>query len=82
MTTISLPASLLPTLSGQSYVDVGYSAREREQLFEPMWFRTGRASEIAEAGQLHTGHMGRESILVGRAGGGAVPASALRSPAR
>src|SRR3954471_16600672 len=69
-----LPASLIRTLPGDSYVSAEVFAREQEQVFERMWFCAVRAGDIAMPGAFRTVRVGRESILVTRARDGGVRA--------
>ena len=70
MTTTDLPASLLPTLAGSYYTDPAVFAAEQEQIFEAMWFCAVRSADIAAPGEFRTVQVGRENVLVSRAGDG------------
>src|SRR5947209_7183841 len=74
-----LPASLVATLPGSSYVDPAVFAREQELIFERMWFCAVRAADLAGPGAFRTVQIGRESILVTRGRDGAGRGSASRS---
>jgi len=74
MTTVSSPASLLPTPPGRSYVDPSLFADEQMQIFERMWFCAVRAQEIDGPGSFRTVDVGRESVIVVRGTDGAVNA--------
>jgi Rieske 2Fe-2S family protein len=72
--TTSLPASLLPTLGGNSYVDPAVFERERALIFERMWFCALRAAEIPRPGMFRTVRVGGESVLITRTADGSVKA--------
>jgi Rieske 2Fe-2S family protein len=74
MTTVNLPQSLIPTLSGDHYTSPEIFALEQERIFEAMWFCVARASELAKPGQFRTYQVGRESVLVSRSRDGSLRA--------
>ncbi|GGK45199.1 (2Fe-2S) ferredoxin [Planomonospora parontospora subsp. parontospora] len=70
----SLPPSLIATLPGSFYSDDAVFALEQERIFESMWFCAVRAADLAGPGAFRTVQVGRESVLVARAGDGSVRA--------
>ena len=74
MTTTGSPASLLPTLPGARYTDPGVFDRERERIFERLWFCAARADDLAVPGSVRVVSVGRESVLLVGADGGVVNA--------
>jgi Rieske 2Fe-2S family protein len=70
----SLPSSLRPTLPGADYVDEGVFAQEQQLIFEQMWFCAVRASDLDRPGIVRTVQIGRESVLLTRAGDGEIRA--------
>jgi phenylpropionate dioxygenase-like ring-hydroxylating dioxygenase large terminal subunit len=69
-----MTASLIPTLAGSYYTDPEIFQRERERIFESMWFCAARAAELSAPGRFVTVQIGRESVLVTRSRDGSVKA--------
>jgi Rieske 2Fe-2S family protein len=70
MTATGLPASLIPTLPGRYYTDPGVFAAEQAAIFESLWSCAMRSAELSGPGQFRTVQVGRESVIVVRAGDG------------
>ncbi len=56
--------SLRATLPGRSYTDPDVFDRERQAIFEGLWFCAVRAGDIPDPGQFLVVQIGRESVLV------------------
>ncbi|MEO3813352.1 aromatic ring-hydroxylating dioxygenase subunit alpha [Sphaerisporangium sp. B11E5] len=68
------PPSLIATLGGGLYTDDAVFRREQELIFEAMWFCAVRAEDLDGPGAFRTVQVGRESVIVSRAGDGTVRA--------
>jgi Rieske 2Fe-2S family protein len=66
VTATSLPASLIPTLSGNYYTDPAVFSLEQSRIFETMWFCAVRSSDLPTPGSFKSVQVGRESVLVVR----------------
>ncbi|MDP9849672.1 aromatic ring-hydroxylating oxygenase subunit alpha [Streptosporangium lutulentum] len=74
MSTRTLPPSVISTLPGSHYTDESVFASEQARIFESMWFCVARASDLGKPGAFRTVQVGRESVLVTRAGDGSIRA--------
>ncbi|MFF0739803.1 aromatic ring-hydroxylating dioxygenase subunit alpha [Streptomyces sp. NPDC004111] len=74
MTSNSLPDCLIATLPGPAYTDPAVFAQEQERIFEALWVCAVRAADLDVPGAFRTVQVGRENILVTRAGDGSVHA--------
>lgn len=74
MTTTELPPSLISTLPGTYYVDPAIFEQEQAKIFESMWVATVRADDVSTPGSFRTVQIGRESVIISRARGGAIRA--------
>jgi Rieske 2Fe-2S family protein len=74
VTALGLPASLISTLPGQSYVDETTFALEQEKIFERMWFCVVRSSDLAGPGAFKTVQVGRENLIISRSATGEIRA--------
>ena len=62
--------TLMPTLPGSAYTDPAFFAREVERIVEARWMCAVRLEDLAEVGRYRTVQIGRESVVVVRAGEG------------